>query len=147
MGRPHHKAENYRRSKIVSDELIYNNTHFELVVRPSSICEAGDGVFSLESIPTGTVLGSYEGQIKKSGVKIKNQSYCLVLKKDVFIDAFAFPRCILAMINDAHGSNFELNCCFQKVNKTTIVVTTTTEIHPGDELFIPYSDCFWKRKK
>ena len=65
------------------------------------------------------------------------------MSKSDFIDAYDYPRCIFAMINDSRFSNFKYNCDF-KIFEDHVEVWTITDINEGDELYCNYGDKYWQ---
>ena len=116
-----------------------------MVVKESQIVNGGKGVYTLEFISAMTVIGEYLGKIIPSGQKVKNTDYTFYISKKTSIDAQNYPRCILAMINDAHGSQFITNCQFKKQGKHVYIVTIS-DIIADSELFIDYGQQYWKSR-
>ena len=90
------------------DNFYYNNTKFILDIKPSNIKNGGNGLFSLQNIPNETMIGYYKGDILSGNNKVTDYSF--QISKKYFIDAKEFPRCYIAMINDAKNSQFVNNC-------------------------------------
>jgi SET domain-containing protein len=127
------------------DEL-YNNTTWSLEVRESGIHEAGRGLFTLEDIPKDVFIGYYEGTITRDPKKLS--LYSFEISPKYVIDALAYPRCYLAMVNDARNSKFKYNCEFRmeshkSVKKRKIALYSTKKILKGSELFANYGDDYW----
>jgi len=128
-------------------EDYYNNTQWKLKVKNSNIKKAGKGVFAKEDIPKESLIGLYEGEITKDSNKLS--LYSFEISPRYFIDAKDFPRCIIAMINDARNSTFEYNCEFRmddhkNIKKRKIYLYAIKDIIKGTELFANYGDDYWK---
>lgn len=126
--------------------IFYNNTNFILDVRPSQIKNAGNGLFAFEYIPKETFIGFYDGDILSGDNNITDYSF--QISKKYFIDAKDFPRCYIAMINDAIYSKFINNCEFRitnkkKVENNKICLYTIKDIKKGEELFASYGEDYW----
>lgn len=68
--------------------------------------------------------------------------YYLRLSDSDGIDAYAYPRCYMAMINDPYRSVFCANCEF-RIEDGRAYVWSNRAIYPSEELFIDYgSDYF-----
>lgn len=125
---------------------FYNNTPWDLEVRDSGIPKAGQGLFANQDIPANTLIGYYEGLITRDNNKLS--LYSFEISPRYFIDASAFPRCYLAMVNDARNSDFEYNCEFRMeshrdVKKRKIVLYSIKPINKGTELFANYGNDYW----
>lgn len=125
--------------------LYYNNTSFKLELRCSNIVNAGTGVFAMEEIKSGTIIGKYQGEIKATSIKTNNLDYSIVLNGKYYIDAQKFPRCYIAMVNDAYSSNYNNNCIFKKNGKSVYLIAVQ-DINKGDELFVSYGHKFWQSR-
>ena len=124
-------------------EYIYN-TKYKLEIKDSLIKYGGQGVFALEDIPENTCIGEYTGE-KKHKDDFTLGTYSLQLSSDYSIDAFDYPRCILAMINDARFSDYKYNCDFV-VNDIIAEIWSISAINIGSELYIEYGDFYWKHR-
>lgn len=128
------------------ENFYYNNTNFILDIKPSNIPDAGKGLYSIENIPKETLIGYYKGDVLYGTNKISDYSF--EISKKYYIDAHDFPRCYIAMVNDATNSQFENNCEFRiienkkKINNK-ICLYTIKDIKKGDELFASYGEEYW----
>ena len=97
-----------RRRRAPSDpctvEYVYNSP-FALRIGPSRIVNGGLGVFAQEPIPQNASLGEYLGE-KRHISQPTDGGYSLALESDHYVDAFEYPRCVLAMINDSRFSEY-----------------------------------------
>lgn len=119
----------------------YHNSNFNLNINKSLIDNAGNGVYTNDFIPNNTFIDCYEGDIKYF---IKAGEYYFGINENIGIDAFLYPRCYMAMINDARGSIFDNNCDFKINDKELIVeVWSIRDIKDGEELFINYGSEYW----
>ena len=128
------------------DNFYYNNTKFILDIKPSNIKNGGNGLFSLQNIPNETMIGYYIGDILSGNNKVTDYSF--QISKKYFIDAKEFPRCYIAMINDAKNSQFVNNCEFRIIEKkikknNKICLYSIKDIKRCDELFASYGDEYW----
>lgn len=120
------------------------NTRFSLKIAPSRILNSGSGVFAQESIPANTSLGEYTGE-KRHISEPTDGVYSLSLDDEYYIDAFEYPRCVLAMINDSRFTEFNYNCEF-KIYVERAEVWTIGPIQQGEELYIDYGDEYWTHR-
>jgi SET domain-containing protein len=128
------------------ENFYYNNTKFILDIKPSNIKNSGNGLFSLQNIPNETMIGYYIGDILSGNNKVTDYSF--QISKKYFIDAKEFPRCYIAMINDAKNSQFVNNCEFRIIEKklkknNKICLYSIKDIKRSDELFASYGDEYW----
>ena len=128
------------------ENIFYNNTQFILDIKPSNIKNGGNGLFSLQNIPNETMIGYYKGDILSGNNKVTDYSF--QISKKYFIDAKEFPRCYIAMINDAKNSQFVNNCEFRIIEKkikknNRICLYSIKDIKKYDELFASYGDEYW----
>jgi hypothetical protein len=119
----------------------YNNSKYILEIKKSTIECAGLGVFALEIIPTKKCIGQYLG-VKKT--HNKTGDYYFEINNKVGIDAINYPRCYMAMINDAYKTENKINCEF-RINeiKELVEIWSIGTIDIGSELFISYGNDYW----
>ena len=132
----------------------YNSSEFELYIDTSQIKGAGLGVFTEDDIPEDTIIDQYRGELIESFDSPENTMYYYELvkpnketgEKGLGIDAFKFPRCYMAMINDACvEKDFTNNCEFEDdIQNKKINIITTRDINAGEELFVSYGEDYWK---
>tara|TARA_Y100000991_G_scaffold205087_1_gene181107 strand:+ start:540 stop:977 length:438 start_codon:yes stop_codon:yes gene_type:complete len=124
-------------------EYVYNS-NYKLKVDNSLIKHGGLGVFTEENIPKDTLIGEYIGEKKHIDEPVLS-CYCLTLKSDYYIDAYDYPRGILAMINDCRFSDYKYNCSF-KVYKDKAEVWSISDIEKNRELYLDYGNEYWKHR-
>jgi len=127
-------------------DKLYNNTQWKLEVKQSQIPNAGLGVYALEIIPPESIIGYYEGTLSNDINMLS--SYSFEVSPRYFIDAHQYPRCYIAMVNDARNSSHEYNCEFRmehrwRIKERKIVLYSIKEIPPNNELFANYGDDYW----
>jgi hypothetical protein len=137
--------------------IYWNNTKLILNVEPSKIPNAGNGIYTYQHIKKETLIGYYEGKIKKDNGDCVGD-YSFSLNKIWYVDAREYPRTYIAMINDAHGSKFKNNCEFRmeihdpitnkkrKPKDRKITLWAIKNIKPGEELYASYGDGYWKHR-
>lgn len=131
----------YHFINIVDENKYYNNSFYNLNINVSNIEKAGFGVFSQEFIPKDSIVGYYEGTIINTPF---HGDYYFEINESNGIDAGQFPRCYMAMINDARGSLYKNNCKFVIDDKNFLVeIWSIKNIYPGEELFINYGSSYW----
>jgi hypothetical protein len=133
----------------------YHKSKFDLYIDNSSIVNSGLGVFTKTFIPKDSFIDEYYGEIIDY---LFGGDYYFKIDKDYGINAEKFPRCYMAMLNDASyvpKSNRQLkkfvkhdyknNCVFKvdEINKKVYVVSKV-DIPSKSELFISYGDEYWQ---
>ena len=120
----------------------YHTSSFSLTIAPSNIPNAGQGVFTNDFIPANTIIDEYYGDVHE--ISFSSSRYFLEVTPTCGIDAFNYPRCYMAMINDTHGTNHTTNCTFvidQKEKRAFI--QSTIDIQRKSELYISYGNDYW----
>lgn len=98
-------------------EEYYHTSKYKLQIGSSTISNAGKGVFVEECIESNTFIDYYYGdEISYIGtgayfVGFNDGSRILG------IDALSFPRCYMAMVNDAYKTLFINNCRLDIANE------------------------------
>ena len=115
-----------------------------LVVRPSLIANAGDGLFTTRFCPAGTVLCEYKGT-KLTGLQLlrtPDWTYVYNYEFEFWIDPQHHPGVKARYIND----NFDPS----KLNVTwaardgKVYLEATRDIVPGEELYVEYGAEYWE---
>ena len=129
-----------------------NTTKLRLEVKKSQIENAGNGVYTKESIPNGTLIGYYEGKVSQDEKYISD--YTFTLSKKWFVDGLDYPRSYIAMVNDPFNCDFEYNCEFDllthgkdgkplRFKDRRVFLVSTKDIEAGEELYASYGDDYW----
>jgi SET domain-containing protein len=149
----------------INNENYYHNSKFNLYLQESQISDSGIGVYTKDIIPPNTMIDEYLGDIMENW----GGAYVLCIRDNYCIDAFNFPRCYMAMINDAshitkkiikkkkkktiiipdgyydkNNKLLENNCLFI-FEKNRAFIYSTREILSDEELFISYGDKYWNK--
>lgn len=127
-----------------------------LVAKPSSIPNAGDGLFTSVTIPSGVPVARYYGD----WVDSVSSDYCLKISRSHFIDAEhvinlsgkEYPLNKGRYVNDVVNSSFSTNLRYgisysDKAGRDFIVLYSTRSIAPGEELFVSYGGTFWRTRR
>ncbi len=141
----------------------YHNSEFKLYLSQSQIKNSGFGVFTNDFIPANTKIDEYTGDILEY---VTGGNYVLKINENYYIDGFNYPRCYMAMLNDAefvprkiikkkkkriditpngHYNNnilLQNNCKFVIENNKGYVYSLY-DIYPNQELFISYGSDYW----
>jgi hypothetical protein len=134
------------RTKIKSNHVCaeyFHRSPFELYIGKSTIMQAGDGVFSKDMILANSIIDEYYGELYN--ISFSPSKYYLDIDGTCGIDAFNYPRCYMAMINDAYQSTFQNNCEFIiDIQAKRAFIKAMHDIPPDTELFISYGTEYWK---
>ncbi len=132
----------------------YHKSKYDLYIDNSSIPNSGLGVFTKEFIPKNSYIDNYYGQ----ELEYNNGSdYLFEITSDYYIDAKEYPRCYMAMLNDASykpkskrglkkfiDHKYINNCTFLvNEEKKEIYIFSLIDIYPNTELFISYGSNYW----
>jgi hypothetical protein len=138
---PRRKKEN-NKALTPQQPTHYHTSSFSLTIASSNISNAGKGVFTNDFIPANTIIDEYYGDVHD--ISYSSSRYFLEITPTCGIDAFNFPRCYMAMVNDTYGTSRETNCTFvidQCARRAFI--QSTVDILPQSELYISYGDEYW----
>lgn len=145
-------------------DVICYSYRWRFEVKPSQILDSGNGVFSTQNIPKGTLIGFYTGRVRFQDQVSIYPGYLLHVSDHVFIDGGYNPRNVTVMINDAHRSPYKNNCefyyfgtedeydrdCVENTDEDgeiqvvpLIGIKTTADIKDGEELFLCYGPDYW----
>jgi hypothetical protein len=133
---------------------FYHKSNFDLYLATSKIPNSGMGVFTRCFIPKASYIDDYYGDIIEY---LCGGPYCFEIGEGFSIDAQRFPRCYMAMLNDAsyrptskrklktfveHGC---INNCEFVVDleQHRIRVFSFVDIEPNSELFVSYGEDYW----
>lgn len=131
---------------------------FHLKVAPSTIQDAGNGLFALENIPKGAIVCYYAGNRhhyqSQKRFKGKARAYLLKLqngwpsydrRNDGFLDALPNEGVLARFINDPRLEE-RCNVTFKHIKEPGIwhcPVVSLRDIVAGEELFISYGPAYW----
>lgn len=119
---------------------------YRVEVRRSTVEGAGDGLFALEDVPGGEILGEYGGDRVTSLVRLlrlRNKDYTMMTDNpSLVIDAAARPEALMRYVNhhfDAGCRNLE-----RAVEGEVVHYVTTRPVRKGEEFFVDYGELYWK---
>jgi hypothetical protein len=113
----------------------------QFIIKPSTISNAGKGLFSRTNIKRGTTVLVYQGK-RQMYHSHKNHEYCYGINDSTCINAKK-STCLARYVNDTFGHSdkpINLRC---NINDDVIEMVACTDINAGDELFISYGDRYW----
>ncbi|OQR80788.1 hypothetical protein ACHHYP_17184 [Achlya hypogyna] len=120
-------------------------THEGVVVRPSRLPSAGDGLFATRSFAPGDIVCEYRGNVlsTREALQVADKSYLMRLGKDVYIDARARLDVAARYINDCRSKGTH-NVVFEKNPAQRMATVRALQvIMPDDELFVDYGTWYW----
>ena len=126
--------------------LLYS----QLVVKRSTIPEAGKGLFTRKFIPKGTRIAEYTGKITKWKDVDHDDGrnmYIYYLKRYHVIDARGHKKVLARYANDAHGLTKikGLRNNSEYVNDSMrVFVHASRDIPAGGEIFVDYGREYWQ---
>ena len=138
----------------------------QLKIAPSTIKDAGNGLFALVNIPKGATVCNYAGYRHhyQSQKRLKDRAYVLKLqngwpkhdrRNDGFINALPTKDVLARYINDPSGpigsiNEEKCNVKFEHIQEPNIwycPVISLREIAEGEELFISYGPRYWSESR
>jgi SET domain-containing protein len=138
----------------IDNTNYYHNSKFNLYIDKSNIPNSGLGIFTKSFIEKDTLIDEYCG---KKINWLSSGDYYYSIDDYNGIDAIEFPRCYMAMLNDASFKpvskrglkkfiphNYTNNCYFNTdkiLNRVYIYSLVNIEINK--ELFISYGPDYW----
>lgn len=141
-----YKRRNHKVVDVIDTEpSYYNNSEYKLKIDVSTIKNAGDGIFALESITKNKLIGYYEGDVM---FHINCGSYYISINDEHGINAICYPRCYMAMINDTYKTDYKYNCEFiinesNNDHNKKVEIWSISDININEELFINYGNYYW----
>lgn len=128
----------------LSDLAVHPN--FRVEIRESTVHGAGLGLFALEEIPYGEVLGEYGGNRVTSLLKwlrLRDKDYVMTTDvPELSLDAAARPEMMMRYVNH-HFDKSRLNLS-RKADGEKVYYIAARTIAPGEELFVDYGELYWK---
>jgi uncharacterized protein len=126
--------------------------HPDLEVKPSTLPNAGLGLFTKKDIKKGTRIIEYLGEViteKELDRRAENDiyGYAFYISKRKVIDAYYTPDEIARYANDANGiervPGIRNNCSYE-IWKNRGWITAEKNIPAGAEIFVSYGADYWK---
>jgi SET domain-containing protein len=120
-----------------------------LVVKKSTIPEAGKGLFTKVAVPKGTRILEYKGRIttwKEVDHKGGANGYIYYVKRTHVIDAGSDKRVLARYANDARGLTRVtgvVNNCEYLEEGLKVYIVAKKDIPAGGEILVPYGKEYW----
>lgn len=124
----------------------------DLVVKKSSLPDAGKGLFTKSDIKKGERFIEYLGEVVTEAELDRRAEkdifgYAFYISKKKCIDAFYTPNELARYANDARGLNkikgVKNNACYV-VYKNSGWIKAEKNIKAGEEIFVSYGAEYWK---
>jgi hypothetical protein len=115
-----------------------------LVIRRSTIRNAGNGLFCMIDVEPLVPIVEYTGELIDVDSH-ENHDYCYGIDDELCIDATDIEKSNKARyINDCMGSEKKPNVCWaEDPYAKRVYMIACSKITAGDELFCPYGDDYW----
>lgn len=122
----------------------------QLIVKKSTLKEAGKGLFTTKPIPKGTRIVEYKGKIntwkEASNGKTFN-GYIYYVNKDHVIDAKKTVDALARYANDARGlskiEGLSNNSKYVLDDDNRVYIESFRNIEAGSEIFVGYGKEYW----
>lgn len=124
----------------------------DLIVKKSTIPNAGKGLFTKRDVKKGERIVEYLGEVITEAEldrRAENDiyGYAFYISKRKCIDAYYTPEALARYANDARGLNrikgISNNCSYE-IWKNRGWIRAEKNIKAGDELFVSYGNEYWK---
>ena len=121
----------------------------QFVVKPSTIPDAGKGLFTKEFIPKGTRIIEYKGKVT-TWKEIVNgdhfNPYVYYISRNHVIDAMPDKKALARFANDARGlakiKGIKNNSKYV-MEKKRVFIEAIRDIQAGEEILVPYGKEYW----
>lgn len=122
----------------------------QLTIKPSSLPGAGQGLFTTQFIPKGTLIIEYKGRIsawKDVNHDNGNNGYIYYVNRNHVIDASKYPSELARYANDARGltkvPGITNNAEYSEEGKK-VYIRAKKNIQPGEEILVAYGKEYWQ---
>ena len=123
-----------------------------LIVKKSTLPNAGKGLFTDKAIDKGSKIIEYKGEIidwkeYEKRVLEDKDGYLFYINKKRCIDAFATPQHKARYANDAAGLSRvkgKKNNSAYEIEGDKCYIVAQKDIDAGEEIFVSYSADYWK---
>lgn len=122
-----------------------------LIVKTSTLPNAGKGLFTTKAIKKKSQIIEYKGEIidwkeYEKRVKEDKDGYLFYINKNRCIDAYNTPQYKARFANDAMGlariKGVKNNAVYEIIGDQCFIIATR-DIEPGEEIFVSYSKEYW----
>ena len=119
----------------------------QLVVKRSTLPQAGKGLFTKKIIPKGTRIVEYKGRVKTwKEAAHEDNGYIYYITRNHVIDAKPYPKALARYANDARGvvriKGIVNNSDYIQDGKR-VYITSKKDIPAGAEILVGYGKEYW----
>ena len=119
----------------------------QLVVKRSTLPQAGKGLFTKKIIPKGTRIVEYKGRVKTwKEPAHEDNGYIYYVTRNHVIDAKPYPKALARYANDARGvvriKGIVNNSDYIQDGKR-VYITSKKDIPAGAEILVGYGKEYW----
>lgn len=119
----------------------------QLVVKRSTLPQAGKGLFTKKIIPKGTRIVEYKGRVKTwKEAAHEDNGYIYYVTRNHVIDAKPYPKALARYANDARGvvriKGIVNNSDYIQDGKR-VYITSKKDIPAGAEILVGYGKEYW----
>ncbi len=125
----------------------------KLVIKKSTLPQAGKGLFTKSFIPAGTHIVEYKGRVTTwDEVKEKeaDNAYIMYVNRHHVINALPYKKALARYANDAKGivkiRGLRNNAVYATVKKK-VYIKATRDIKAGEEILVDYGKSYWQTIK
>ncbi|HRP56339.1 SET domain-containing protein [Agriterribacter sp.] len=125
----------------------------KLIVKNSTLPQAGKGLFTLSFIPAGTHIIEYRGRVttwKEVKEKEADNAYIMYVNRNHVINALPYKKSLARYANDAKGvgkiKGLRNNAVYATVKKR-VYIKATRDIKAGEEILVDYGKSYWQTMK
>lgn len=125
----------------------------KLIVKNSTLPQAGKGLFTKSFIPAGTHIIEYKGRVTTwNEVKEKeaDNAYIMYVNRNHVINALPYKKALARYANDARGigkiKGLRNNAVYATV-KNRVYIKATRDIKAGEEILVDYGKSYWQTMK
>ena len=125
----------------------------KLVIKNSTLPQAGKGLFTRSFIPAGTHIIEYKGRVTTwNEVKEReaDNAYIMYVNRDHVSNALPYKKALARYANDAKGvgkiRGLRNNAVYATVKKR-VYIKATRDIKPGEEILVDYGKSYWQTMK
>ena len=119
----------------------------QLVVKKSTLPNAGKGLFTKKTIPKDTRIVEYKGRVRTwKEAAHEDNGYIYYVTRNHVIDAKPFPKALARYANDARGVvriKGILNNSDYIQDGKNVYITSKKEIPAGSEILVGYGKEYW----
>ncbi len=122
----------------------------QLVVKKSTIPNAGKGLFTKKAIPKGTLIVEYKGKVT-TWKEVKDEdgknAYIFYVNRNHVINGKPTKKALARYANDARGLvkiKGITNNCDYVIKGLKAIIESKKDIAAGGEIFVDYGADYWK---